>query len=164
MDQKLLKKIPDDVLEIGKNLKEKGFQAYLVGGSIRDLLLGINPYDFDIASDATPNTIQEIFPHTVDVGAKFGTIKVIFSKDDPNRVYEVTTFRNEGNYEDSRRPSQVEFSKSIQEDLKRRDFTVNALAIDITNLTGEIIDLFKGRDDLSNKLIKICRRPDRKVH
>lgn len=131
---------------------DAGFEAYFVGGSVRDRLLGLEVNDVDIATSAHPNEIKKIFKRTVDVGIEHGTVLVLFE----NNSYEVTTFRTESTYKDFRRPDSVTFVRSLKEDLKRRDFTMNAAAMDIT---GQIIDPFNGIEDLGNGLIKAVGDP-----
>ncbi|TCJ05480.1 CCA tRNA nucleotidyltransferase [Cytobacillus praedii] len=128
-------------------IEDEGYEAYFVGGSVRDVLLGREIDDVDIATSATPQEIQAIFPKTIDVGVEHGTIVVLYG----GRTYEVTTFRTESEYEDCRRPSEVQFIRSLREDLKRRDFTMNAIAMD---RTGQLIDPFYGRQAIENKVIQ----------
>ncbi|KQL20244.1 CCA tRNA nucleotidyltransferase [Cytobacillus solani] len=128
-------------------IEDEGFEAYFVGGSVRDLLLGRDIADIDIATSATPQEIQAIFPKTIDVGVEHGTIVVLFS----GKTYEVTTFRTEAEYEDCRRPSEVQFIRSLEEDLKRRDFTMNAIAMD---KRGQFIDPFHGKRAIENRVIQ----------
>jgi len=116
-------------------LEGSGHEAYFVGGSVRDHLMERALGDIDIATSATPDQIQSLFPKTVDVGAEHGTIIVVTEHDS----FEVTTFRTDGTYTDNRRPDEVIFVKSLSEDLKRRDFTMNAIAM---TRTGEILDPF----------------------
>lgn len=122
-------------------------EAYFVGGCVRDLLLNRPIKDIDIATSATPDVIQNIFPSVIPVGIEHGTVIVRHEQES----YEVTTFRTEGSYTDGRHPDHVEFIRNIEEDLKRRDFTMNALAMD---KEGKIIDLYGGKEDLKNKLIR----------
>ena len=109
-----------------------GHQAYLVGGCVRDLVLGIEPTDYDVATDATPDEVMRIFPETYAVGAQFGVVLVPL-RDDANHTVEVATFRSDIGYSDGRHPDQVRFSKSAQEDVERRDFTINGLLLDPVN-------------------------------
>lgn len=136
-----------------QKLKASGFDAYLVGGAVRDFLLGKNPKDFDVATSAEPEQVKELFERTVDTGIQHGTVLVLVN----GAGVEVTTFRTEGNYTDNRRPDSVEFVKSLEEDLKRRDFTINAMAM---TEELELVDLFGGREDLDEKLIKAVGEPD----
>jgi tRNA nucleotidyltransferase (CCA-adding enzyme) len=132
------------VLEL---IEKAGYKAYFVGGSVRDYVLGLPINDIDIASSATPSEIKEIFPKTIDVGIEHGTVMVLYN----NHSYEITTFRSESDYEDYRRPTSVIFIRSIEEDLARRDFTMNAVAM---NRFGEILDPFGGKIDIEAKTIR----------
>lgn len=134
-------------------IQEAGYEAYFVGGSVRDYLLDKEIADVDIASSATPEEIRNIFPKTIDVGIEHGTIVVLFN----GIPYEVTTFRTEAEYVDFRRPSEVQFIRSLEEDLKRRDFTMNAIAMD---KDGRVIDPFQGRQAIKEKVIKTVGKPE----
>lgn len=134
-------------LPILEKLKEAGFEAYFVGGSVRDVLLGREIHDVDIATSSYPEETKHIFPRTADIGIEHGTVLVL----DGDGEYEVTTFRTEDVYVDYRRPSSVSFVRSLEEDLKRRDFTVNAFALDES---GNVIDLFNGLSDLDNQVLR----------
>lgn len=140
-----------------KKLEEAGFEAYFVGGSVRDLLLKRHIHDVDIASSAYPEEVKELFSKTIDTGIKHGTVTVLYG----GESYEITTFRTESGYQDFRRPDHVTFVQNLDEDLKRRDFTINALAMD-TN--GEIIDLFNGLEDLKKRVIKAVGNPETRFH
>lgn len=142
-------------IEIIGKLKAAGFEAYLVGGAVRDLLLGKDPKDFDVATSADPLQVKELFSRTVDTGIQHGTVLVLQN----GTGVEVTTFRTEGNYSDHRRPDAVQFVKSLDQDLERRDFTVNAMAM---TEDMEIIDLFGGKKDLEDKIIRAVGDPDRR--
>ncbi|WP_157842701.1 MULTISPECIES: CCA tRNA nucleotidyltransferase [Bacillus] len=133
---------------IMKQLHNHGFEAYFVGGSVRDTVMNRHIHDIDIATSATPDEIISIFPKTVDVGAQHGTIIVVTNGAE---MYEITTYRTEGTYSDNRRPDEVVFVTSLEEDLRRRDFTINAMAMSID---GEIVDPFGGQVDIENKLIR----------
>ncbi len=139
--------------EIIKKLLDLNYQAFFVGGFVRDYLLGIKANDIDITTNALPKDIQRIFTKTKATGIKYGTISVYV--DEYN--FELTTYRADMNYIDHRRPERVVFSQKIEEDLKRRDFTINALAM---NYDGDITDLFSGKADLNNKLIRAIGDPD----
>ncbi|WP_243290039.1 CCA tRNA nucleotidyltransferase [Bacillus sp. FJAT-47783] len=128
-------------------LEENGYEAYFVGGSVRDLLIGRPIGDVDIATSAKPEEIQALFRKTIDVGAEHGTIIVLYNE----KPFEVTTFRQESEYTDFRRPSAVTFISSLKEDLKRRDFTMNAMAM---KADGEIIDYFQGQEAIKTKTIE----------
>jgi tRNA nucleotidyltransferase (CCA-adding enzyme) len=148
-------RIPDDVRAVARRLNERGFQAHLVGGGVRDMLLGRPPVDFDLATDARPEQVLEIFGHAyaIPTGLQHGTVTVLTGRDPAaRRSVEVTTFRGEGAYLDGRRPSSVTYVSSLDEDLSRRDFTMNAIALDPT--TGVVTDPFGGREDLSRRLIR----------
>ncbi|MDF2859422.1 MAG: tRNA nucleotidyltransferase, partial [Neobacillus sp.] len=109
-----------------QKLEDAGFEAYFVGGSVRDLLLDKGIHDVDIATAATPEEVKRVFSKTVDVGIEHGTVLVLFQ----NESYEITTFRTEAEYQDYRRPKEVTFIRNLTEDLQRRDFTMNAIAMD----------------------------------
>lgn len=130
-----------------------GFKLYIVGGAVRDYLLGINNEDYDFTTDAEPEQVISMFRKTIPTGIKHGTVTVLFQ----NESFEVTTFRSEDEYLDGRHPSKVNFVRSLEEDLKRRDFTINALAADTKN--GKIIDYHEGLLDLKNGLIKAIGNP-----
>jgi len=135
-----------------ETLKQKGYEAVFVGGAVRDLVCNKEANDIDVATSALPEEVKAVFKRTVDVGLSHGTVLVIV-----NRVpIEVTTFRTDGEYEDHRRPSDVKFVRSLEEDLKRRDFTMNALAM---TESFQIIDLFNGQIDLQNGLIRTVGNP-----
>ncbi len=148
-------KIPQYVEFILNRLEEEGYESYLVGGCIRDILMDKVPQDFDITTNALPEQIQSVFNNikTIDVGKKFGTIIVL---SEGHRV-EVTTFRVEGSYSDGRRPDWVNFCTDIKKDLSRRDFTINALAY---NKTEGIVDPFHGMEDLNNEIIQTVGDPE----
>lgn len=148
-----LDKLPVEFLQalpVLKKIIAHGFEAYFVGGSVRDVLLGREIHDVDIATSAYPEEIKAIFPHTIDVGIEHGTVLVLAGKSEAEH-YEITTFRTESQYTDYRRPDHVDFVRDLREDLKRRDFTVNAFACDVN---GEIIDLFDGLTDLSERRLR----------
>lgn len=130
-----------------EKLEAEGYEAYFVGGCVRDYLLGRPIKDIDITTSATPDIVQAKFPSVIPVGIEHGTVIVRHEKES----YELTTFRTEGSYSDGRRPDHVEFIRNIEKDLERRDFTINALAMD---KTGHITDLFSGRRDLKQRMIR----------
>lgn len=134
-------------LSVVKGLEEAGFKAYLVGGCVRDLLLGREPVDYDVCTDARPDQVQSLFQQTVATGIRHGTVTVIIG----GHPVEVTTFRVEGAYRDGRRPGHVRFIRDVKEDLARRDFTINAMARD---LRGRLIDPFGGQKDLERRVIR----------
>lgn len=139
--------VPKKVNDIIKELMQHGYEAYAVGGCVRDMVLGREPEDWDITTSATPYEVKKIFRRTVDTGIVHGTVTVLIDKEH----YEVTTYRLDGEYEDNRHPKQVEFTSSLTEDLKRRDFTINAMAY---NEKEGFIDLFGGMEDLKRGLIR----------
>ena len=138
-------------------IQNAGFEAYFVGGCVRDTLLGLPLHDVDIASSAYPAEIKSIFKRTVDTGIEHGTVMVL----DHGEGYEVTTFRTESTYQDFRRPDHVTFVRSLAEDLKRRDLTINALAMDVN---GNVVDLFNGLEDLKNHIIRAVGDPHERYH
>lgn len=142
----------DHAKPILESLHRVGYEAYYVGGAVRDFLLNREIGDVDIATSAKPNEVQHLFDHTIDVGAEHGTIIVLLQR----IPYEVTTYRTESDYEDYRRPKKVTYISSLKEDLKRRDFTINAMAMDVN---GVILDYFNGKTDLSKKLIQTVGLP-----
>ncbi len=150
--------LPEEVKKILNTLLENRFQAFLVGGCVRDLILKRKPKDWDITTNARPEEIINLFPSLSFYENRFGTVAIkTNSKDETLKIIEVTTFRKEGKYLDFRRPQEVEFTYNLETDLKRRDFTINALAMDIK---GKIIDLFGGLDDLKAKIIKTVGNPE----
>jgi tRNA nucleotidyltransferase (CCA-adding enzyme) len=140
-------------IPIIEQLEASGFQAYFVGGSVRDYLLNRSISDVDIATSATPYEVKEIFSRTVDIGIEHGTVLVLFQ----NKSYEITTFRTEGAYQDYRRPTEVAFIRNLDDDLKRRDFTMNAIAMD---RNGNLIDPFNGQSAIQKKVIQTVGSPD----
>lgn len=178
----MIKKIPFQVIEILEKIEKKGFEAYVVGGCVRDLLCNVEPKDWDITTNAKPNEIIEIFPDSFYEN-EFGTVGIktdVFMKegrlDRDHDVIEVTTYRIESKYSDKRRPDEVKFARTLKEDLSRRDFTINAIALKILdfefrisnqslnpndlifkknkNYSYEIVDLFGGQEDIKNKIIR----------
>ncbi|MBU6142060.1 CCA tRNA nucleotidyltransferase [Patescibacteria group bacterium] len=150
-----------EVRTIAAVLEHAGFEAYLVGGCVRDLLLGHTPKDWDIATNATPDQVQQLFPDSVYENA-FGTVGVkTDSEDQTLKIVEVTTYRIEGKYSDMRHPDEVRFASTIAEDLSRRDLTVNAMAMDLrAGAAHEIIDPFQGRQDLRARVIRAVGDPE----
>ncbi len=147
--------IPKEILNIAEKLKENNFQTYLVGGCVRDLLMEREPKDWDITTDAKPQEIQKIFPDSVYKN-KFGTVAVKTSSENEKlKIVEITTFRIEGKYTDKRHPDEVKFAKTIEEDLSRRDFTINAIALEpnTQNLKPKFIDPYGGQENIKNKII-----------
>ncbi|MFH0347486.1 CCA tRNA nucleotidyltransferase [Bacillus vallismortis] len=147
MEQVFIKALP-----VLRTLIEAGHQAYFVGGSVRDSYMKRTIGDVDIATDAAPDQVERLFQRTVDVGKEHGTIIVLWE----DETYEVTTFRTESEYEDYRRPSEVNFITSLEEDLKRRDLTINAMAM---TAEGQVLDYFGGKKDIDQKLIRTVGRP-----
>ena len=145
--------IPKYAQVVLKILEDNGYEAYLVGGCVRDLLLDRIPNDYDIATNALPNQVKECFTKTIDTGIRHGTVTVVIGDD----TVEVTTYRTEHGYSDGRRPDSVEFNCSLREDLARRDFTINAMAMD---LRGSIVDPFNGEWDLEYQLLQCVGDPD----
>jgi len=139
--------------EICARLSERGHVAYFAGGCVRDMVRSLTPKDFDVATDAPPEIVQQIFPHTYAVGAKFGVIVVV----ENGTNFEVATFRSDGRYLDHRRPTAVRFS-SPEEDAKRRDFTINGMFFDPAR--NEVIDFVGGRADLEKKIIRAIGDPE----
>ena len=148
----MAEKFPKYAINCIKTIEDHGFEAWFVGGCVRDMLLNRPFYDIDIATNALPQEIIKIFPHTVPTGIKHGTVTVVLD----NKNIEVTTYRSDGLYNDNRHPEQVKFEKNIENDLSRRDFTINAFAYN----NDKIIDLFGGMNDLENKVIKCVGAPE----
>lgn len=145
-------KIPGDIREVVEKLAAAGHRAFVVGGSVRDALLGRKaPEDFDLATSARPEQVQAIFPKVIPTGIDHGTVTVLHK----GHHVEVTTFRSESDYADGRRPKKVEFHTDIEADLARRDFTINAMAFDPS--TGELVDPFGGQADLEARLVRCVR-------
>jgi poly(A) polymerase/tRNA nucleotidyltransferase (CCA-adding enzyme) len=153
--------IPREVKLIVDRLKKNGFEAYVVGGCVRDFLRGIEPEDWDVTTNAKPEEIQRIFPKNF-YSNKFFTVTIQTESENPKlKEIEVTTFRKEAKYTDKRHPDEVKFAKTLEEDLARRDFTVNAMALDIRHTTYDIrlIDPFRGQEDLKLKIIRSVGNP-----
>ena len=146
--------LPPKVKYIIDKIHENNFEAYIVGGCVRDAILGIKPNDYDITTNATPKTIKNIFRgfKCIETGIEHGTISVVIDEE----IYEITTYRIEGEYKDHRRPENVDFTNKLEEDLKRRDFTINAMAY---NENEGLVDLFEGKRDIENKIIKTVGNP-----
>ncbi len=154
-------KYPENVVKIAKILDENGYKAYAVGGCIRDALMGKIPADWDMTTDCPPSKMLEIFENaglrTIPTGLKHGTVTVLIGSES----YECTTFRIDGSYTDSRHPDSVTFTPDLFEDLRRRDFTVNAMAGDPLS-SNEITDIFGGRNDIENKIIRAVGDPEKR--
>lgn len=145
--------IPDGAKYIIDTLEKAGYEAYIVGGCVRDCVLGLTPDDWDITTDAEPLQVKSLFRRTVDTGLQHGTVTIM--KGDES--YEVTTYRTDGDYSDGRHPDNVTFVKSLEEDLKRRDFTINAMAY---NPKSGLVDLFGGMEDLKKRIIRCVGNAD----
>lgn len=149
--------LPSDIEYIIETLQKNGYEAFAVGGCVRDMLNGDTPHDFDITTSAEPETVMSLFEKTVPTGIKHGTVTVIINGV-PN---EVTTYRTDGEYRDHRRPDSVIFVKSLREDLARRDFTVNAMAY---NKKDGLKDFFGGREDIENRILRAVGEPGRRFY
>ncbi len=149
--------VPPYVREIMNRIDAAGYEAFAVGGSLRDILLGKEPHDWDVTTSALPETVASLFPdmHVIPTGIKHGTVTVVSD----GFPIEITTYRVDGEYTDSRRPDKVEFTRNIEDDLSRRDFTVNALAY---NEKRGLLDLFGGKEDLENKIIRAVGDPEKR--
>lgn len=144
--------LPPKVNRIISELMQHGYEAYAVGGCVRDSILGRTAEDWDITTSASPYEVKALFRRTVDTGIKHGTVTVMLDKDG----FEVTTYRIDGEYEDGRHPKDVQFTKSLSEDLRRRDFTMNAMAY---NDMAGLVDLFGGIEDMNRKVIRCVGNP-----
>ena len=145
--------LPKKVLFIINNLQLHGYEAFAVGGCVRDSILARRPQDWDITTSAKPEEIKKLFRRTIDTGIEHGTVTVLFGKDS----FEVTTYRIDGAYEDSRHPKEVQFTNRLEEDLRRRDFTINAMAY---NDQVRLVDVFGGMQDLNHHLIRCVGDPE----
>ena len=150
-------KLPEKVNSIIKLLKANGYEAYAVGGCVRDMVMGIAPNDFDITTSALPEETMRVFKdyRIVETGIKHGTVTVICD----HEPFEITTYRIDGDYLDSRHPESVSFSRNLKDDLARRDFTVNTLCY---NEEDGLIDLFGGVGDIENELIRCVGDPEKR--
>lgn len=165
---KIKEEIPDYVYRVADKLLDSGFEAFLAGGAVKDLLLGREPKDYDLATDAIPRQVEKIFPGSVATNARFGTVLVIMDDKQGERFdVEVTTYRKEEEYVGGRWPSKVEFTSEIEQDLSRRDFTINAMALNLARINSPsvtteelLIDPFGGQDDLIKaKRLRAVRDP-----
>lgn len=146
-------KIPEELVKIGGIFRKNGFKAYLVGGAVRDMILGKKGHDYDLATNATPKQVMGIFKKVIPTGIAHGTVTIhIFGMQ-----IETTTFRTEADYTDGRHPDSIKFATTIEEDLSRRDFTMNAIAADLES--GELTDPFDGQKDIRNKIIRTVGEP-----
>ena len=150
--------VPINVIEICKTLQAAGFEAWLVGGAVRDSLLNKEAHDWDIATNALPNKVRSLFKQVILTGLKHGTVTVIIN----NQQFEITTYRGEDNYTDGRRPDEITFLQTIEEDLARRDFTINSIAYN--PLSNEFKDPYGGMVDLNNKIIRAVGDPKRRFN
>lgn len=163
--------VPSSLLFTVRTLQSHGFHTVVIGGAVRDFLLGIPVRDYDLASSATPEDVQKLFRRCIPTGIQHGTVTVMIGR----AAYEITTFRKDGDYKDFRRPETIEFSEDLQEDLERRDFTINAIAFEITEpetaekpsrsdpiltVSGILRDPLRGRADLKNRLIRAIGRAE----
>ena len=150
MGQYMQNKIPEKILEVYRKIEKAGYEVYFVGGCVRNLFLEKQVKDWDLTTNATPADIQKIFPNGF-YDNKYGTVGVPL---EDKEVVEITTYRTEGEYKDTRHPESVSWGKTIDEDLSRRDFTINAIAFNLSDSTVRIVDPFGGQEDIKNKLIK----------
>ena len=148
--------LPQKLIKFGKVFTDAGFEAYLVGGAVRDYFMKKDAHDWDVATNATPEQVMKLFKFVVPTGIAHGTVTVHFEKTE----IEVTTFRTESDYSDGRHPDKVVYAATIQEDLSRRDFTMNAIAVNLAN--GKIVDPFEGQKDIKKKLIKTVGNPHKR--
>lgn len=151
--------IPENVENCIKKLNEAGFEAFIVGGCVRDSIIGRVPSDWDVCTSALPQETKEVFNDfkTIDIGLEHGTIAVIYDKE----IIEITTYRVDGEYKDNRRPEKVEFTSQIEQDLSRRDFTINAMAY---NREKGLVDFFKGKKDIEKKIVRCVGEPNRRFN
>lgn len=150
--------IPEKVIKIIKKFTENKAEIYIVGGAVRDLLLNRQVKDWDFTTNLTPEEMKKLFPKNSFCNNAFGTFSIL----DGEEIFEVTTFRTERGYSDNRHPDEVAWGKTLEEDLQRRDFTINALAIRMVENKPELIDLYSGQEDLKNKLIRTVGNPDKR--
>lgn len=153
-------RVPKEVLDVHEVLTQKGFEAYLVGGCVRDLALEREPKDWDLTTNATPEEIQAAFPETFYEN-DFGTVGIVTDSTDPKlKVIEVTPYREEGKYSNARHPDEIRWAKELADDLKRRDFTINAIAYEPRK--NELVDLHDGKEDLERKSIRTVGEPEKR--
>lgn len=152
MQNTVMIQLPEKVKFIIDTIMEAGYEAYAVGGCIRDFILGRTPDDWDITTSAKPDQVKALFPRTIDTGIQHGTVTVMLDKEG----FEVTTYRIDGEYEDGRHPKEVTFTANLVEDLKRRDFTINAMAY---NDKAGLVDVFEGMRDIEKKVIRCVGDP-----
>lgn len=160
----MIERIEEDVIKIYDSIQKEGYEVYLVGGCVRDLFLERDITDWDLTTNATPEQIQSIFPESF-YDNTYGTVGIPYEIGEKKRITEITTYRTEKGFLDKRHPEHVEWGKSIEEDLSRRDFTVNAIALKITSLspfTFNIVDPYNGREDIEKKLIRAVGNADKR--
>ncbi len=150
-------RIPKSVEKFGRIFEEAGFSCYLVGGAVRNMVLHRRPTDYDFAGDAVPGQVMKLFKRVIPTGIKHGTVTVLFE----GQRFEYTTFRVESSYSDSRHPDSIAFTPSIEEDLSRRDFTINSMAVKIPG--GSLLDPFGGREDLKREIIRTVGLPEKRL-
>ena len=150
--------IPPEVMRVVASLEKAGFEAWIVGGCVRDLLLGRTPKDWDVTTNATPEQVQGLFENTYYTN-EFGTVGVVNekTKDKELNIVEVTPYRLEGVYSDARRPDSVQWGKTLEDDLKRRDFTINAMSYSPSK--GQLVDLYNGIKDMSDRVVRAVGEP-----
>jgi len=148
--------IPEEIKYISNTLDNSGFQCYLVGGAIRNQLLGKKAKDFDLTTNAKPEQVIKLFKRVIPTGIKHGTVTILIG----DQSFEITTYRIDGKYTDGRRPDKIQFTPSIEEDLLRRDFTINSIAYNIKN--GKILDINRGMEDLSHNIIRAIGIPEKR--
>src|SRR3989344_1240442 len=151
--------IPSEVSHVTHTLKKAGFEAYLIGGCVRDLFLGLKPKDWDVTTNAKPNEIISLFTKTFYEN-EYGTVGVVNEEtsDETLKIVEITPYRKEGAYSDRRRPDNVSFEATLEDDLKRRDFTINSIALDIEK--NDVVDPFSGRADMQKGIIRTVGDPE----
>ncbi|MBI60503.1 hypothetical protein CL657_04735 [bacterium] len=148
------------LIDIANVLNNQGHKLYLVGGTIRDALMGQVSHDIDMATSAMPNELELLFDDTLAIGKMYGTISIVKYFEQKRIPIQVTTFRQDGDYSNYRHPDTVTFSSSLKDDIQRRDFTINGLAYDV--LTNELIDYVSGKNDINNKIIRVIGDPDKR--
>lgn len=150
--------LPEVIKKFNSVFEENGYELYVVGGAVRDYLLSLENHDYDFCTNALPQEVISIFKNTIPTGLKHGTVTVLFK----GQSFEVTTYRTESDYTDSRHPDNVKFVRNLKEDLSRRDFTVNAFAANCRN--GKIVDLYHGKRDLRKKIIRAIGKPEERFN
>jgi len=153
--------IPEKVVKIIRKFQDNKAEIYIVGGAVRDLMLGREIKDWDFTTNLTPEEMKKIFPKNSFCNNNFGTLSIVERN---GEIFEVTTFRTEKGYSDSRHPDKVEWGKTLEEDLQRRDFTINAMAISLANGEPKLVDLYNGQKDLKSKLIRTVGNADERFN